>query len=102
MFRCRTLVRTKLDVPFAIGHVAAVADEKKSRREALTRIGLTGGVLGASALTARLLYDHGGYGLSLPPRERQMRDLPVQGDAQPPLAIAKSSHGTGKLVQRAV
>ena len=42
MVRPRAGGRTKLDGQGAIGHVAAVVDEKSSRREALQRIGLTG------------------------------------------------------------
>lgn len=79
-----------------------MAGEKSTRREALERIGLTGAVLGASALTARLLYDHGGYGLSAPPGERQVRDFRAKGDPKLKLAIAKSSTSPEELVRRAV
>ncbi len=79
-----------------------MAGEKSSRREALERIGLAGAVLGASALSARLLYDHGGYGLAAPAGERQVRDFRVKGDPKLQLAIAKSSQEPEELVRRAV
>ena len=79
-----------------------MAADKTSRREALERLGLTGAVLGASALTARLLYDHGGYGLAAPAGERQVRDFRVKGDSKIQLAIAKSSQEPEELVRRAV
>jgi uncharacterized protein (DUF362 family) len=85
-----------------ISHFAAVAAEKSSRRAALERIGLTGAVLGASALTARLLYDQGGFGLSAPAGERQVRDFRVKGDPKLQMAIAKSSQEPEVLVRRAV
>ena len=67
---------------------------------ALERIGLTGAVLGASALTARLLYDQGGFGLAAPAGERQVRDFRVKGDPKLQLAIAKSSQSPEELVRR--
>ncbi len=79
-----------------------VAGEKTSRREALERIGLTGAVLGGAALTTKLLYDHGGYGLSAPPGERQVRDFRLKGDPKLKMAIAKSSQQPEELVRRAV
>lgn len=79
-----------------------MAGEKSSRREALERIGLTGAVLGASALTAKLVWDQGGYGLSTPSGERLVRDFRLKGDTQLKMAIAKSSQQPEELVRRAV
>jgi len=92
----------ELDEHGGFGQVGPVAGEKSSRREALERIGITGAVLGASALAARLLYDQGGYGLSAPAGERQVRDFRPKGDAGLQMAIAKSSQEPEVLVRRAV
>lgn len=79
-----------------------MAGDKSTRREALERIGLTGAVLGASALGAKVLYDQGGYGLSTPTGERLVRDFRSKGDAKLQMAIAKSSQQPEELVRRAV
>ncbi len=79
-----------------------------SRREALKRIALSGGVLGGAALTAKLAFDPGGFGLSQVAGERQVRDFrihtPTGGNivTGPMLAIAKSSTDPAELVRRAV
>lgn len=91
--------------------------DKLSRREALQRLGLAGTVIGGSALTAAVSYDPGGFELSRPLGEREVRDFaiaslpslggslprPQNGMAPAPLmAIAKSSREPAELVRRAV
>jgi len=79
-----------------------------SRRDALKRIALSGGVLGGAALTAKLAFDPGGFGVSQAAGERQVRDFrihqPTSGGivTGPMLAIAKSSTDPAELVRRAV
>jgi uncharacterized protein (DUF362 family) len=85
-----------------ISQLPCVAGEKSSRREALERIGLTSAVLGAAALGARVLYDQGGFALTAPLGERQVRDFRVKGDPKLQMAIAKSSQVPEELVRRAV
>ncbi|MCA9641166.1 MAG: DUF362 domain-containing protein [Polyangiaceae bacterium] len=72
------------------------------RREALTRVGLAGAVMGAAAVTAKLAYDPGGFGLATPMGERQVRDFQVAAADLPVMAIAKSSTDPDVLVRLAV
>jgi len=73
------------------------------RREALRRIGMTGAVFGGSAIVSKLTFDPGGFSLSNPHGERQVRDFQVKVTAERPLmAIAKSSQDPAVLVRRAV
>ena len=72
------------------------------RREALTRVGLAGAVMGAAAVTAKLTYDPGGFGLATPLGERQVRDFQVAAADLPVMAIAKSSTDPDVLVRLAV
>jgi uncharacterized protein (DUF362 family) len=77
--------------------------DSPSRREALQRIGIAGAVLGGSALTAGLVYDPGGFELTRPLGERQVRDFRTQAKGPDPiLAIAKSSQDPALLVRRAI
>jgi uncharacterized protein (DUF362 family) len=74
-----------------------------SRREALQRIGLAGAVLGGAAVATRLLYDAGGFALSNPDGERQVRSFESKiVKPGPVMAIAKSSQDPAVLVKRAV
>lgn len=72
------------------------------RREALTRIGLAGFALGATAVATKLTYDPGGYGLEKLDGERQVRDFQVAAKDLPVMAIAKSSQDAATLVERAI
>jgi len=77
--------------------------DRPTRREALQRIGIAGAVFGGAALAARAAFDAGGFELSRPAGERQVRDFRVNGAGPAPImAIAKSSTDPAVLVQRAV
>lgn len=76
--------------------------DQPSRREALKRIALSGAVLSGAALTTRLAYNPGGYDLSVPTGERQVRDFRLKTGAGPVMAIAKSSRDPRVLTERAV
>lgn len=77
--------------------------EPVSRREALKRILAAGTVLGGAAAVARYRFDRGGFDLSTPGGERQVRSF---GASVPPgsrsMAIAKSSTDPAELVRRAI
>ncbi|HEX3775510.1 MAG TPA: DUF362 domain-containing protein [Polyangiaceae bacterium] len=77
-----------------------------SRRDALRRIALSGTVLGGAALTAKLAFDPGSFGLSQAEGERQVRDFRIHTPNAPGqnniFAIAKSSTDPAELVRRAV
>jgi len=77
--------------------------DQPSRREALKRIGAAGVVLTGSGLAASVGFDAGGFDLSRPEGERQVRDfqVPLIGE-KPVFAIAKSSKDPAELVKRAV
>jgi len=81
-----------------------MADESRSsRRDALKRLAITGAVFGGAALTAKLRFDSGSYGLASAPGERQVRDFQIKRESQQPvLAISKSSTDPGVLTRRAV
>jgi uncharacterized protein (DUF362 family) len=77
--------------------------DRPTRREALERLALTGAVLTGAAVTAKLRFDPGSFGLLAPDGERQVRSFLVKDKAQTPvMAIAKSSTDPAVLVQRAV
>lgn len=77
--------------------------ERPSRREALQRLALTGAVLGGAALTAKLRFDAGGFGLAEASGERQVRSFQVgEKEGTPVMAIAKSSQDPVELTRRAV
>jgi uncharacterized protein (DUF362 family) len=77
--------------------------DRPTRREALQRIGIAGAAMGGSALAARLTYDAGGFELTRPLGERQVRDFQIRSAGPPPvMAIAKSSQDPAELVRRAV
>ena len=76
-----------------------------TRRDALQRIGLASLALGGAALTAKLAYDPGGFGLAKASGERQVRDFRIHHPSaarDPVFAIAKSSTDPAELVRRAV
>jgi uncharacterized protein (DUF362 family) len=77
--------------------------ESVSRREALQRILAASVALGAAGAIARLRFDRGGFDLSAPAGERQVRNF---GASLSPLscsfAIAKSSTDPAVLVRRAI
>lgn len=77
--------------------------DRPTRREAMKRLAATGAVLGGAAVVAKLHFDRGGFDLSKPAGERQVRDFQVARVAgQPAMAIAKSSTEPAELVKRAV
>ncbi|HVJ15094.1 MAG TPA: DUF362 domain-containing protein [Polyangiaceae bacterium] len=77
--------------------------DRISRREALTRVGVTGAVLGGTALATRLTWDAGGFELSQAEGQRQVRSFEIGKLAEKPvMAISKSSKNAEELVKRAV
>ena len=83
-----------------------------SRREIVKRIGVSAGVLAASAALGKLTWDHGGFGAASSTAARQVRDYRMapgpQRDAElAELAIAKQKEGdpeptAEQLVRRAI
>jgi hypothetical protein len=55
--------------------------ERLSRREAMVRLARAGAVLGAAAGATRLAFDRGGFDLSTPEGERQIRDFATLNDS---------------------
>jgi uncharacterized protein (DUF362 family) len=90
----------------------ARAFERPSRREIIKRIGVSAGVLAASAAIGKLTWDHGGFGAASSSAARQVRDYRMapgpQRDAEhAELAIARQREGdpeptAEQLVRRAV
>ncbi len=88
--------------------------ERPSRREIVKRIGMSAGVLAASAALGKLTWDHGGFGAASSSGARQVRDYrmapdPHRHEELAELAIAKSRGVEGdpeptaeQLVRRAV
>jgi len=77
--------------------------DRPTRREAIQRIGVASAVFGGAAIAGGVLFDAGGFELSRPAGERQVRDFRVKNaGAAPVMAIAKSSTDPAVLVQRAV
>lgn len=67
--------------------------ERPSRREIVKRVGLSAGVLAASAALGKLTWDHGGFGAASSSAARQVRDYRLKdrpGAELAELAIAKS------------
>src|SRR5688572_29590600 len=94
---------SKLDWLVSIGQGRAAMGDRISRREALTRVGVTGAVLGAAAVTTRLVWDPGGFELSQAQGQRQVRSFEAKELAEKPvMAIAKSSKNAEELVKRAI
>jgi len=73
-----------------------------SRREALSRILAAGAVLGGASAGARWAFDRGGFDLSAPNGQRQVRNFGGRSAGAPMFAIAKSSTDPAVLVRRAV
>lgn len=91
------------------GSEKAAGDRARpTRREVLTRLGATTGVLAGSAVLGRAVWDKGGFGVAESKADRQVRDYrlkdPGAGFAE--LAIAKGKEGEAvtaeALVKRAV
>ena len=83
---------------------------RPSRRELITRVGMSAGVLAGSALIGKGLWDQGGFGASTSSAARQVRDYRlrdrVDGDLAQ-LAIARQKEGepeptADQLVRRVV
>jgi uncharacterized protein (DUF362 family) len=81
---------------------------KPSRREVLTRLGATTGVLAGSAIVGRAVWDKGGFGIAESSEARQVRDYRIKDPNRDfaELAIAKGKEGetatAEALVKRAV
>jgi uncharacterized protein (DUF362 family) len=90
------------NLTFAPGSIkTACVGPLTTRREALRRLGATAAVLGGAAALGKLRFDAGGFDLSTPEGDRQVRDFTV-GSGGPVLAIAKSSRDAAELTRRAV
>jgi uncharacterized protein (DUF362 family) len=77
--------------------------ERLSRREAMVRLARAGAVLGAAAGATRLAFDRGGFDLSTPEGERQIRDFAAKADANAVvMAVAKSSRDPAELTRKAI
>src|SRR5262245_43787589 len=74
------------------------------RREALRRIAAAGAVFGGAAAASRFFWDPGGFDLSTPSGERQVRSFgtPPKAGERPVLAVAKSSTDPAVLARKAV
>jgi uncharacterized protein (DUF362 family) len=75
---------------------------RPSRREIVKRIGLSAGVLAASAALGKLTWDHGGFGAASSTAARQVRDYRIAPGPNRPeqlaeLAIAKQKEGEPEL-----
>ncbi|MEA2749357.1 MAG: hypothetical protein QOI41_3500, partial [Myxococcales bacterium] len=85
---------------------------RPSRREIVKRIGMSAGVLAASAALGKLTWDHGGFGAASSTAARQVRDYRMAPGQNRPeqlaeLAIAKQKEGepeptAEQLVRRAI
>ncbi|MDF2696655.1 MAG: Iron-sulfur cluster-binding protein [Labilithrix sp.] len=82
--------------------------ERPTRREMLTRVGATAGVLAGSAVLGRAVWDRGGFGVAAGQGARQVRDYRLRDRAPDlaELAIAKTkadeTPSAEALVRRAV
>jgi uncharacterized protein (DUF362 family) len=76
--------------------------ERASRREALRRIAASGVVLGGAGVLAAVRFDAGGYGVSVPDGDRQVRDFQVKRGEGAVYAVAKSSRDPALLTRRAI
>lgn len=76
--------------------------DPSSRRQALKQIVATGAVFGGAGLVTRLAFDPGGFNLTDPSGERQVRSFQVKPEASPVLAIAKSSTDPAELTRKAI
>lgn len=63
--------------------------EPVSRREMLTRVGATAGVLAGAAAVGRMVWDKGGFGAAAGDGQRQVRDFQVKGEGPLDIAIAR-------------
>src|SRR5262245_274370 len=79
---------------------------KVPRREALRRVALAAGVLGAAGAASKLLLDQGGFGVAKSKAKPETRDFRVDDEGQTQFAIARTAEGVAadaaSLVQRAV
>ena len=76
--------------------------EAPTRREMLTRVGLSAGALATAAAVARWRWDHGGFAQHEAQGERQVRDFRIKDDAGP-LDMAVVRNGTPEqLVEAAL
>ncbi len=88
--------------PSELSPAFAAHGARPSRREIVKRIGLSAGVLAASAALGKLTWDHGGFGAASSTAARQVRDYRMAPGAQRPgdlaeLAIARQKEGEPEL-----
>ncbi len=63
--------------------------EPLSRREILTRVGSTVGILAGASAVGRLVWDKGGFGAKTDEGQRQVRDFQVKGDGPLDMVVAR-------------
>ncbi len=107
MCGCSDVQTSVLDGQKLLPHAPAMSrpvSSGVSRREALGRIAKAGAAFGAAAAFTRIRFDRGGFGLSTPGGERQVRSFAVPPGPPGTLAfaVAKSSTDPAELVRRAV
>ncbi len=73
-----------------------------TRREVITRVGLSAAALGAAGWVTKLTYDPGGFDLTRHAGERQVRDFRPKPGEHPVMAIAKSSQDPATLTRLAI
>ncbi len=78
--------------------------DQLTRREALTRVGAAGLVLGGAALLGRARWDRGGLALSQSDDNEVVRDFSLHGASQalPSMAISRRSQGAEALTRAAI
>ncbi|HEY6726141.1 MAG TPA: DUF362 domain-containing protein [Polyangiaceae bacterium] len=76
--------------------------DPSSRRQVLKQLAAAGAVLGGAGALTRFAFDPGGFGLSDPKGERQVRSFEVAETESPIFAIAKSSKDPAELTRKAI
>lgn len=76
--------------------------DPSSRRQVLKQLAAAGAVLGGAGALTRFAFDPGGFGLSDPTGERQVRSFEVPEGQSPIFAIAKSSKDPAELTRKAI
>ena len=76
--------------------------DPSSRRQVLKQLAAAGAVLGGAGAVTRFAFDPGGFDLSDPTGERQVRSFQVPEGKSPVFAIAKSSKDPAELTRKAI